>query len=150
MSIYIWKDNHQEGPFPESEILGRLSSGGLSGEDLAWTTGYDEWRPLSEILRLDSQPRNHPLAFPLEPMEIRSAASVDALTSKSFWKVLRENAITTTRLASPRARRGVRSSDGLILERQTIVLERRRLAAAHLQLCGSQQLLSKGAVSSFR
>jgi len=104
MFIYIWKDNHQEGPFPESEILGRLSSE-VSGEDLAWTTGYNEWRPLSEILRLDSKPRNHPLASPVEPMEIRSAASVNALTSKSFWNVLRENAITTTRLAQSQAQR---------------------------------------------
>jgi hypothetical protein len=38
-------------------------------------------------------------------MEIRSAASVNALASKSFWNVLRENAITTTRLAQSQAQR---------------------------------------------
>jgi hypothetical protein len=53
MSIYIWKDNKQEGPFAENEIREQLKSGMLDQNDLAWTEGYDQWKPLSQLLNLD-------------------------------------------------------------------------------------------------
>jgi GYF domain 2 len=56
MSIIIWKNSRQLGPFSEREILERLSSGELSSNDFAWTAGHSDWKPLSTLIRLDSKP----------------------------------------------------------------------------------------------
>lgn len=49
MSIYIYKNGEQSGPFDESIILEKLRIGHLSRKDLAIRTGGTEWQPL-EIL----------------------------------------------------------------------------------------------------
>lgn len=50
MSIYIYKNNRQLGPFEESKVLEMLRNGQLSPNDSAIKQGGIEWQKLSEIL----------------------------------------------------------------------------------------------------
>jgi hypothetical protein len=49
MSIYVYKNNQQVGPFEETAVLLWLNSGQLSGEDLACRTGANNWQPLKTL-----------------------------------------------------------------------------------------------------
>lgn len=50
MSIFIWKNDQQNGPYSEADILEFVKIGTFSLEDLSWTEGQAEWRPLAQIL----------------------------------------------------------------------------------------------------
>ncbi len=56
MNIKIHKNGQQLGPFSESQIGEMLKSGMLAVEDLAWTEGMDQWKPLSSFENLQSLP----------------------------------------------------------------------------------------------
>ena len=49
MSIYIYRNNQQTGPFEEHAVLAWLRGGQLSGEDLACRAGENNWRPLKAL-----------------------------------------------------------------------------------------------------
>lgn len=46
MSVYIFKNNQQSGPFEESQVLEWLASGKLSPNDMAIRQGDAQWQPL--------------------------------------------------------------------------------------------------------
>ena len=75
MSILIWKDGEQLGPFTEDQLHERLKTGTLSPNDLAWKEGYSEWKPLSEILLLDSR-----RPVPPSPPQMGAAEAADRVT----------------------------------------------------------------------
>lgn len=52
MSIYLYRNNKQEGPFEESAIRELLQTGSCSPSDLAIREGLFKWQPLSSILDL--------------------------------------------------------------------------------------------------
>ena len=56
MEIFIWKNGNQAGPFSEEQVLGMVSAGLASTDDLAWVEGATSWQPLSGILRLSRPP----------------------------------------------------------------------------------------------
>lgn len=49
MSIYVYKNNQQTGPFEESKILESLAAGQLSPDDLAIKQGERNWKPLGVL-----------------------------------------------------------------------------------------------------
>jgi hypothetical protein len=49
MSIYIYKNNQQTGPFEEGKVLEWLANGQLSPEDLAVKQGESQWKPLKDL-----------------------------------------------------------------------------------------------------
>ncbi len=49
MSVYIFKNNQQSGPFEENAILDWLKNGQLSIEDLACRKGANEWQKLKAL-----------------------------------------------------------------------------------------------------
>lgn len=50
MSILIYRNNEQFGPYSEEEASQHLESGALSREDLAWREGMEQWVPLHELI----------------------------------------------------------------------------------------------------
>lgn len=67
MSIYISKNNQQQGPFEEAAVLEWLRTGQLSPNDLACRTGSNEWQRLEVLFPNASVPQtgNNPLAMAL-------------------------------------------------------------------------------------
>jgi hypothetical protein len=49
MSIYIYKNNQQSGPFEEAKVLEMLKSGQLSPNDLAVRKGGQDWQKLDSL-----------------------------------------------------------------------------------------------------
>ena len=49
MSIYIYKNNQQAGPFEESKVLEWLANGQLSPDDMAVKQGDKDWKPLKVL-----------------------------------------------------------------------------------------------------
>jgi hypothetical protein len=58
VSIYIYRNNQQSGPFEENQILQWLASGQLSPEDLAVKQGESDWKPLKVLF--PNAPNNAP------------------------------------------------------------------------------------------
>lgn len=56
MNISVHKNGEQLGPFTESQVGEMLKSGKLALEDLAWTDGMDQWKPLSAFENLTPLP----------------------------------------------------------------------------------------------
>ena len=66
------KDGRKQGPFEDQEILGRLSEGIFSRDDLAWRDGMKDWTPLATLYpdrahKLQLKPISPPKENPLEP-----------------------------------------------------------------------------------
>ena len=49
MSIYIYKNNQQTGPFEESKVLEMLGGGQLSPNDMGIRSGESQWQPLANL-----------------------------------------------------------------------------------------------------
>lgn len=49
MSIYIFKNNQQSGPFEEAKVLEMLRDGQLSSDDMAVRQGASEWQKLGSL-----------------------------------------------------------------------------------------------------
>jgi hypothetical protein len=50
MSVYIYRNDQQEGPFSLEDLRSMLDADELSLDVLSWTEGANEWRPLSALL----------------------------------------------------------------------------------------------------
>lgn len=50
MDYFVLINQQQIGPLTRQEVLEMLDAGRASVSDLAWSTGLDNWRPLSEVL----------------------------------------------------------------------------------------------------
>jgi len=59
MSIYIYKNNQQAGPFEQNNVLEWLKNGQLSLEDMAFWQGATKWQPLKKLF---STPKPVPAA----------------------------------------------------------------------------------------
>lgn len=85
MTYHLARHNQQAGTCSEYEIRRRLASGELSPQDLCWTEGMNEWRPLGEVFAEQAQTVNEapPLpaaAAPLATLSQRlSAALIDGV-----------------------------------------------------------------------
>ena len=78
MNIYLYKDGQQLGPFTESEARAHLSTGSVSGADLAWAEGNSDWQPLSTILPPVTAPQ------PVVRVSILKESLLDLLDSCQF------------------------------------------------------------------
>jgi hypothetical protein len=85
MLIYIWRDNKQEGPFAEHEIREQLQSGRLHRNDFAWAAGSEGWKPLSDLLELDSSLEN-PEASKLQAVKAKPVAQGKVSRTKRIGK----------------------------------------------------------------
>ncbi len=56
MQIYIARNGSQTGPFTEEQTREMLSSGAISPDDLAWTEGAPDWKPVRSALSLPQPP----------------------------------------------------------------------------------------------
>lgn len=56
MQIYIAKNGSPTGPFTEEQARGMISAGMISHDDLAFTYGTADWRPLRAILHVSQTP----------------------------------------------------------------------------------------------
>ena len=45
-AFYILKNGEQLGPFDVSEVRAQLQNGSVSKDDLFWSSGMPEWKPL--------------------------------------------------------------------------------------------------------
>lgn len=77
MSIYIYKNNQQLGPFEENQIFEMLRNNQLSPNDSAFRQGGKEWRKLSEIFPNAEMPNTENRAF------INAAAAATARRRKA-------------------------------------------------------------------
>ncbi len=64
MSIYIYRNNQQSGPFEEAAILTWLKNGQLSPEDLACRIGASEWQRLKVMFASPAQMTKNFVALP--------------------------------------------------------------------------------------
>jgi TPR repeat protein len=104
MSIFLWKDNQQLGPFTWEEILEDLRSGKLTTENLAWSPGFEHWKPLAEILPIGPAGENPSTVSGLESAkEDSGAGSEKPAPLKRVWGVLLKNASTIIRLVKTQA-----------------------------------------------
>ena len=53
MSLHIFKNNEQSGPFEDSYIVENLRKGVLLPNDLACRDGMDDWQPLGGLFPLE-------------------------------------------------------------------------------------------------
>jgi hypothetical protein len=51
--VFIYKNNEQNGPFKQAEILEMIAKGDLLPNDLAWQEGFSIWLPLSNVFKLN-------------------------------------------------------------------------------------------------
>ena len=56
MQIYIAKNGKQTGPFTEDQTRDMVASGSVSPDDLGWSEGAADWRPLRLLLDLSQLP----------------------------------------------------------------------------------------------
>lgn len=54
MDYYIYKDDQNVGPLPESDVISGLKSGRFSGKDLACRVGESQWRDMSFLFPLET------------------------------------------------------------------------------------------------
>jgi len=73
MSILLYRNEQQEGPFDLATIKEGLSSGKFSGDDYAWQDGCEDWVPLKTLV-----PSSPPPPMPKETPKA-SASPVDKL-----------------------------------------------------------------------
>lgn len=52
--IKISREGQQYGPYSMEDLTSHLASGAISPDDLAWTEGMEEWKPLREIVSVES------------------------------------------------------------------------------------------------
>jgi hypothetical protein len=79
MSIYIHKNNNQEGPFDIIIIQEGIKSGLYSHDDLAWKEGLTEWVALKVILgesAIESTPPMPPVATVKTPAPVAKAKEI--------------------------------------------------------------------------
>ena len=60
MSIMIYKNDEQQGPFELAIIKQGLTSGRFTPEDFAWQEGCADWVPLRTLVAVDSKPSISP------------------------------------------------------------------------------------------
>ena len=77
MSIYIFKNGEQSGPFDEAIVLEKLRIGQLSRKDLAIRTGGTEWQPLG-VLFPDVAKASQPPAPAAPPFQAPAVAATFA------------------------------------------------------------------------
>ena len=51
---YVTRNNERLGPFADAHIKEKVTAGELSGLDLCWTEGMDEWLPIRDVLEISS------------------------------------------------------------------------------------------------
>jgi len=64
MEFLIHRNGREIGPYSESEVQSRLTSGAISLSDLAWHEGATEWRPLSSFDQFTTRARQTPPPLP--------------------------------------------------------------------------------------
>ena len=61
MNLYLAIDGKKEGPFSFEAVEEKFQSGELKPENLAWKSGFSEWKPLVEICpQLLKSPQGEP------------------------------------------------------------------------------------------
>lgn len=73
MTYHLARNNQQAGTCSDYEIRRRLANGELSPQDLCWTEGMDEWRPLGEIF---AEPENLSAEAPELPLPTAPLATL--------------------------------------------------------------------------
>ena len=55
MSLHLYKNNQQLGPYEDSVVIEGLRTGAFLSNDLACREGMTEWQPLSRLFPLETQ-----------------------------------------------------------------------------------------------
>jgi hypothetical protein len=101
MSILIWKDEKQNGPYSIEEIKQHLDAGKFSTDDLAWTEGQADWIPLCQMIPAE------PVSSPAPPRHSRTQQTTSAVPSggapKTFSESIVEKAAIAARLTQKQA-----------------------------------------------
>jgi hypothetical protein len=90
MDFLIHHDGREIGPYSESEVRSRLSSGAIVPSDLAWHQGASEWAPLFSFAPFAAIHHQTPPPLPSRvgplspPPTINAAPPLPALDSKSL------------------------------------------------------------------
>lgn len=77
MSLYIYKNGQQLGPFEDHEIINSLRSGEHSYDDWCWQEGWEEWKPLSTLFPEASEA----CVSPQPPFAKKSKAKIGVIAS---------------------------------------------------------------------
>ena len=85
MSILIFKDNQQFGPFDEAQVREYIQNNQFTLQDLAWKDGQTEWVPLAILL--NENPPLHALNNnPIVERALNQASiKKNSLWGLSFW-----------------------------------------------------------------
>jgi Bacterial PH domain/GYF domain 2 len=84
MDFLIHHNGREMGPYTESEVRSRLSSGVISSSDLAWQDGTSEWTPLSSFPQFVSVPQHIPPPLTSPRASETSPSARPALDPKSL------------------------------------------------------------------
>jgi hypothetical protein len=79
MNIFIWRNNEELGPLSREEIFSRLAHGELSNDDPARINKDEEWRQLSEVLKLTAPAFSVPSNVPEPSFAARKSVEPQAL-----------------------------------------------------------------------
>jgi membrane protein YdbS with pleckstrin-like domain len=74
MDFLIHHDGREIGPYSESEVRSRLTSGAIISSDLAWHEGAPNWAPLSSFPQFAS--KSHAITPPPVPASARSGSVI--------------------------------------------------------------------------
>jgi hypothetical protein len=50
MSLYLYQNNQQTGPFTEEQITQMIQSGQVSRDTMGWKQGMTAWQPISTLV----------------------------------------------------------------------------------------------------
>ncbi|MGE4550703.1 MAG: DUF4339 domain-containing protein, partial [Opitutales bacterium] len=61
MKMYVVMDGKRNGPHDPGDVKALYDSGRVSGDDLVWKAGMDDWKPLKELFPEWTQEPKEPL-----------------------------------------------------------------------------------------
>lgn len=103
MSYHVSREGRQLGVFSLDDIRAKLPTGELRADDLGWTTGMTDWRPLAKIVSATTPPSPPPAA----PSAAPSPAPAGALVSTQ--EAIREAKLQANRSSSASSKHRGRS-----------------------------------------
>lgn len=80
--IYIYKDQQQYGPYPESSVREWLRMGQCTANDLGWREGMRDWQPLARFVQSPELSPDFQRTFPPAPSP--SMAHTQYQTAQTF------------------------------------------------------------------
>jgi len=83
MDYHLGIAGQQEGPVAEEEIVRRIAAGTIAADDLCWTDGWSNWKPVVEVFPQAFPHRGPPVVPPTIPRATRAPAPKRSTTPKT-------------------------------------------------------------------